>query len=152
MSQAEITKALRSIFEGIELLQSKFSNRKFTIDGRLVGDIGEIIAAAEFDIDLDKISRAKQDAVAKDGRNVQIKATFKNSLAFTSMPDYCIGIQLFRNGDHVVIFNGPGQIIWDAFAHRKSLGVKQLSFSVKQLNELSKTIPEAHRIPARLTR
>jgi hypothetical protein len=52
-----IAEALRSIFHGISLLQGSFSNRQFTIDGQLVGDIGEIIAAAEFDIVLDDISR-----------------------------------------------------------------------------------------------
>ena len=42
-----IAEALRLISEGIQHLKRAFPNRKFTIDGRLVGDIGEIIAALE---------------------------------------------------------------------------------------------------------
>jgi hypothetical protein len=42
-----IAEALRLISEGIQHLKRAFPNRKFTIDGRLVGDIGEIIAARE---------------------------------------------------------------------------------------------------------
>jgi len=88
MARQNIAKGLKLILEGIGILQESFSNRKFTIDGRLVGDIGEIIAAAEFDVRLDEISRSRHDGETTDGRKVQIKATFKNSLTFTTIPDY----------------------------------------------------------------
>ena len=37
-----ITSALKIIFESIENLRCTFPHKKFTIDGRLVGDIGEV--------------------------------------------------------------------------------------------------------------
>lgn len=40
--------ALSSIFAGIRLLKAAFPQKEFTIDGRLVGDIGEVIAAIEY--------------------------------------------------------------------------------------------------------
>jgi hypothetical protein len=58
MSKKVIQGALSHIFRGIDMLQKHFSHRLFTIDGRLVGDIGEIIAATEFDIKLDDKGRA----------------------------------------------------------------------------------------------
>jgi hypothetical protein len=57
MSRAAIAEGLRLIFEGIAELTKAFPNRAFTIDGRLVGDIGEVIAALEYDVILDDVSK-----------------------------------------------------------------------------------------------
>ena len=51
-----ITEGLALIFRGIDRLREAFPNRAFTIDGRL-GDIGEVIAALEYDLTLDPVSR-----------------------------------------------------------------------------------------------
>lgn len=46
MSNREaITDSLALILEGIRRLGAAFPHRALTIDGRLVGDIGEVIAA-----------------------------------------------------------------------------------------------------------
>jgi hypothetical protein len=76
MKRAVISEALRLIFQAIEKLKEAFPNRAFTIDGRLVGDVGEVIAALEYDVVLHDVSRPNHDATTSDGRNVQIKATF----------------------------------------------------------------------------
>lgn len=144
-----IVEALASIFHGIELLQQSFSNRQFTIDGRLVGDIGEIIAAAEFDITLDETSRAKHDGITSDGHKVQIKATFKDSLTFRTVPDYYLGLQLFRDGRHEVVFNGPGHIIADVLKLRKGFGKELISISVSRLKRLSERVADGDRIKRR---
>jgi hypothetical protein len=146
----DISKALKLIFEGIELLQGSCSNgRQFTIDGRLVGDIGELIAEREFAIQLDKVSRPQYDAKTLDGRDVQIKATFKDSLTFTTLPDLYLGLKLTQDGGHEVVFNGPGRVIAEAFGARKGFGEKQLSFPIRRLRELSQTVPEEERVPLR---
>ncbi len=150
MARQNIAKGLKLILEGIGILQESFSNRKFTIDGRLVGDIGEIIAAAEFDVRLDEISRSRHDGETTDGRKVQIKATFKNSLTFTTIPDYYLGLKLERDGTHEVVFNGPGHVISDYYHKRQGIGARQLSFPLTKLRELSATIAESDRIPSRL--
>lgn len=58
---------LRSHFQG--------SGLKFTLDGNLVGDIGEAIAAELFGINLKSRNHAGVDGVAPNGMTVQIKAT-----------------------------------------------------------------------------
>ena len=151
MAQENIAKGLKLILEGIGILQESFSNRKFTIDGRLVGDIGEIVAAAEFDIKLDETSRSRHDGEASDGRNVQIKATFKESLTFRSIPDYYLGLKLNWDGTYDVIFNGPGYVIADHYGHRQGIGEQLLSFPLAKLRELSATVPDRNRIPRRET-
>jgi hypothetical protein len=144
-----ISEALGLIFQGIEHLKDAFPNRAFTIDGRLVGDIGEVIAALEYDVVLDDVSQPNHDATTSDGRNVQIKATFKEHLTFKTVPDYYLGFKLYPDGRHEEIFNGPGQVIFDRYSHRKGVGVVLLSFPISELRELSKLVETNARIPKR---
>jgi len=99
------------IFEGIRKLNEAFPNRKFTIDGRLVGDIGEVIAELEYDVVLHDVSQPAYDGETSDGRRVQIKATFKNQLTFKTTPDYFLGFKLFQDGSYEEVYNGPGNLI-----------------------------------------
>src|SRR5687768_5878313 len=102
-----ITEGLALIFKGIDRLREAFPNRAFTIDGRLVGDVGEVIAALEYDLTLDMVSQPDHDACCADGRRVQIKATFKDSLTFKTCPDYYLGFKLYPDGRYEEVFNGP---------------------------------------------
>lgn len=142
-----INQALALIFEGISQLQNTFPHRKFTIDGRLVGDIGEVIADLEYDIILHDTSQPGHDATTSDGRNVQIKATFKDSLTFKSVPDYYLGFKLFRDGRFEEIYNGPRDIIYKRYGHRKGIGKQLLSFPITELRELSKRVTRDQCIP-----
>ncbi len=47
-----ITKALKNIFSSIDELCNTFPQKSFTIDGHLVGDIGEVIAVLDYDLTL----------------------------------------------------------------------------------------------------
>jgi hypothetical protein len=149
MKRAAISNALRLIFQGIEQSKAAFPNRKFTIDGRLVGDVGEVIAALEYDVALDEISRPNHDAATSDGRSVQIKATFKDSLTFRSIPDYYLGFKLYPDGRHEEIFNGPGRLIYDRYAARKGIGSVLLSFPITELRKLSQQVAQHDRIAKR---
>mgnify|MGYP005643687021 CR=1 FL=1 len=147
-----ISKALEQIFSGITLLKTTFSGRLFTIDGRLVGDIGEVIARRDYKIILDDVSQPDHDGVIDSGdrlRRVQIKATFKEQLTFKTVPEYYLGLKLQQNGDYHEIFNGPGSVIYDHFEHRKGIGTELLSFPIKKLNELSQKVSPTNRIPNR---
>ncbi len=149
MSQHAIKDALKSIFEAIERLKAAFPNRAFTIDGRLVGDVGEVIAALEYDLVFHDVSQPIHDATTLDGRNVQIKATFKDSLTFKTVPDYYLGLKLYPDGRHEEVFNGPGKVIYDRYSKRKGIGVVLLSFPVSELRSLSKDISPDERIVKR---
>jgi hypothetical protein len=124
-------------------------NRLFTIDGRLVGDLGEVIAALEYDVTLDDVSRPDHDCTTPGGRNVQVKATFKDQLTFKTVPEYYLGFKLGADGCFEEIFNGPGQLIYDRYSHRKGIGRVLLSFPVSELRDLSKSVRPSDRIPRR---
>jgi hypothetical protein len=147
MKNHSITGALRLIFKGIKQLKTAFPHKEFTIDGRLVGDIGEIIAALEYEIDLFDVVRKGHDGQTPDDRLVQIKATFKDSLTFRSVPDYYLGLKLYEGGTHEEIFNGPGKPIHDRYSHRSGIGKNLLSFPNADLRLLSAGINEKDRIP-----
>src|SRR5258708_6076891 len=144
-----IAEALTLIFDGIARLMKAFPNREFTIDGRLVGDIGEVIAALEYDVVLHEVSQPDHDATTPNGRRLQIKATFKDSLTFKTIPDYYLGFKLFPDGRHEEIFNGPGRIIFERWGTRKGIGKDLLSFPIAELTRLSKAVPATERVPRR---
>jgi hypothetical protein len=149
MSHQKIEQALRIIFEGIQQLQNEFPQRAFTIDGRLVGDVGEVIAELKYDLKLDDRSRPVYDAVARGNRQVQIKAGFGNSLTFRQVPDYYLGLKLYRDGGYEEVFNGPGRVIAERYKKRQGIGDVLLSFPIAELQRLSKDVAAADRIPLR---
>lgn len=148
-TRQEIARALESIFSGIAHLNDSFPSRKFTIDGRLVGDIGEVIAAMVYEIDLDEVSQPVHDETAPNGGRVQIKATFQDALTFKTVPEYYLGIKIKQNGTFEEVYNGPGQPIFDHYSHRSGIGEKLLRFPNTQMKELSALIPDEQRIPRR---
>lgn len=110
----------------------------------------EVIAELEYELKLHEVSQPDYDAETPDGRRVQIKATFKDSLTFTTTPDYYLGFKLNRDGTYEEIYNGPGLPIFQRFSHRSGIGKKLLSFPNKTLRELSRSIPPHERIAKRV--
>ncbi|MGB3633407.1 MAG: hypothetical protein WA982_05165 [Rubrobacteraceae bacterium] len=147
--KAKIANALAHIFDGIEQLRSTFPVKAFTIDGRLVGDIGEVIAALEYDVELYQIQQAVHDGETPEGRKVQIKATFKDSLTFKTLPEHYLGFKLLEDGEHEEIYNGPGLVIYERYKHRKGIGEKSLAFPINELKRLSKLVPKVEKVRLR---
>ena len=145
-----INEGLALIFQGISKLKETFPEKAFTIDGRLVGDIGEVIAALEYDLTLYPVQTAAHDGETPKGKKVQVKATFKDSLTLTAVPELYLGFKLFENGTHTEVFNGPGAVIARHFGHRAGFGEKQLSFPIAALMELSRSVAPVDRVPRRL--
>lgn len=146
----KLKEEIRKLHDSVSELKRLFNSKKdgFTLDGRLVGDIGEVVAEELFQIELHEKLMHYYDAVTtyEPTLNVQIKATFKDSLTYNHAPDYYIGIKLYANGDHSVVYNGPGKYIQEEFEHRKGIGKDLLSFPVKKLEEISQRIKESERI------
>lgn len=151
MNEHEALKqSLALIFRGIKGLRGSFQNRRqFTIDGRLVGDIGEVIAELEYDVSIDEKSQPEYDGMTSDGRRVQVKATFQRSLTFSSVPEVYLGLKLNEDGTFEEVFNGPGHYIATRYAHRKDLGVRLLSFPIGELKKLQSLVAPHERIRSR---
>jgi len=153
MKQEKIEKLqgeIKKLHETVCVLKELFpiKEKGFTLDGRLVGDIGEVIAEEHFQIKLHEKVKAYYDAVTTyvPALNVQIKATFKDQLTYTHNPDYFIGIKLHKNGEYDIVYNGPGKYIHETFQHRKGIGKQLLSFPIEKLREINKDIKPHERI------
>lgn len=148
-----IPEAIRQLLAIVNLLRDTYKsrNKRFTLDGRLIGDIGEILAEETYDIKLFEDLQKHHDATSSDGRLVQIKATMQKSLTFPvdHTPHYYIGIQIHRNGTFTEIFNGPGERAREAVKNRKPTKTNLHSVSISALTKLNATVPQHDRIPMR---
>ena len=144
-----IENSLKQIFSGINQLKEALPSKEFTIDGRLVGDIGEAIVQRDYDLSLYEGLTKDYDGETPCGKKVQIKATFKDQLTFKKVSDYYLGIKINENGTYQEIFNGPGSVIAEQYSHRSGFGELLLSFPIKKLQELSSTVPNEFKINKR---
>lgn len=91
----------------------KGTGLKFTLDGRLVGDIAEALALDHFDLELPPKRTGGVDALTRSGRTVQVKATGnpKSGPAFTpgkGRAEYLLFFAIdFQANTASVIYNGP---------------------------------------------
>jgi hypothetical protein len=145
--------AVQQLLGIVERLRETYKrrNKKFTLDGRLVGDIGEVLAEEVYDISLFDTLERHHDGVSVDGRRVQIKATMGKSLTFPAdhTPDYYIGIRINHDASFEEVFNGPGDIAGKAVAGRGPTKTNLHSITLSALKKLNALVPPEARIPKR---
>ena len=120
---------IKELYKITNELEKEYPGRKFTVDGHLVGSIGEVIVAEHYGLALLPNSTKTHDAVTKDKRNVQIKATQVKSISISSEPDYAIVIKLFPDGSWEEVYNGPGKLVWDAAGKMQKNGQRPISLN-----------------------
>ena len=124
-----ITEIIQDLFETVRELELRYPGRKFSIDGHLLGSLGEVIAAEHYGLTLLKNSFEKHDAVDKQNRMVQIKATQINRIAISSEPDYLIVIQIAPDGSWSEIYNGSGSRVWSNAGKMQKNGQRPVSIA-----------------------
>jgi hypothetical protein len=117
----------------------------FTPDGHLVGSLGEVIAAHRYGLTLLPSSSPDHDAIAPDGRWVQVKATQGSQIGIRSACDHLIVLRLRPDGGTDEVYNGPGSPVWAAAGTMQRNG--QRTVSTSRLGALMKNVPEAVRLP-----
>ena len=146
-----IKSAIIELLEIVRRLKNGYPHKEFTLDGRLVGDIGEVLAEQIYDVKLFEKITFRYDGISSNDRKVQIKTTMKNSLDFPAdhVPDYYLGIKILENGEVEEVYNGPGVIIWDVLKHRKIPKNNFHCIDIKRLKKLNSTVDINHRIKRR---
>ena len=127
----------------VKELEEDFPGRHFTLDGHLVGSIGEVMAAYYYGIELYKASEKGYDGEV-DGRRVQIKISQQDNIVIPHEPDFLIVMYLRKNGDIFEVYNGPGKLAWDIASKRDSHNNRHMM--VNKLMELDKTVDDEQRI------
>ena len=147
MDEFDLPPAIRSLLDARNDLQSYYRDilrkqdsdvsLKFTLDGNLVGDLGEAIAVELFGIKLvDANSTEGIDGYAPDGRRtIQVKATGTGrGPAFRQTrirADHLLFFDLdFERGKGTVVFNGPEELVLaqlpKTFSGQRSLTNRQI--------------------------
>ena len=152
METISIPVAIEELLDIVKRLRASYPKKRFTLDGRLVGDLGEVLVAEKYDLTLHEGLRKHHDAKASDERQVQIKATMQNALTFPAdhVPDYYLGIKVHEDGTFDEIFNGPGSVVALVVRNRKPTKTNLHSISINALEILNKTVEAKDRIPRRI--
>lgn len=136
-----ISKRVQQLFTITSELEKHHPTKKFTLDGHLVGSIGEVLVAERYGLTLLQNSYKTHDAITQDGKFVQIKTTQINKISISSKPEYLIVIKLFPTGEWEEIYNGPGDLVWNNAGKMQKNG--QRSISIAKLKAIMDTLPQS---------
>lgn len=125
----EVAGLLQTLTASVARLERLFPGRKFTLDGHLVGSIGEVVAASMFALTLAPASRRGHDATAADGRPVEIKFTQGKAVAIRHQPGHLIVLHRPPGGPVRVVYNGPGEPAWTHAGAMASNGQRAIRLS-----------------------
>lgn len=157
MKKAEFILAVKNIFDSCRNL-SKLSGemRNFTPDGRMVGDIGEVIASVFYRVNLHNVGRHDWDGT-HNSRNVQIKATSGDDTYLKEPPKdgFADGLLMVfkidrETGEYDLIYNGDIQRVWDALNNVSTDRTGSKMISLNRLRELQKSVHPEDIIPEQL--
>ena len=154
MNKNEFKAAIRNIYTAVDGLKKVFPGRKFTLDGKIVGDIGEAIAATLYQVNLYDKNRRDWDGWWKnesgDREEVQIRATQCDTTYLKKPPQkgtlLLFKIDKEKMGEYSVVYNGDIMLAWNAVKHQKN---KDKIISLKKLKKLQKDVSSNDKIPKR---
>ena len=86
MNKERLPQLVAELYRVVNELEGMFPGRHFTLDGHLVGSLGECLAAHHYGLQLLPASSPGVDAVC-DGRHVEVKATQGARVALRSCPE-----------------------------------------------------------------
>lgn len=96
----------------VKNLENKF-DRKFTLDGHLVGSIGEVYAKLRYGIELYKPSYKCHDGYLECSTKVQIKMTQGSYIILSSKPQHLLILKLTKEGAIDELYYDDGTLIWE---------------------------------------
>ncbi|MEI7614544.1 MAG: hypothetical protein WCK63_16715 [Betaproteobacteria bacterium] len=147
MDHARFQQAVQNLYSTVHELEAMFPERPFTPDGHLVGSLGECLVADAYCLKLMPPSNGGFDALAPDGREVEIKATQGKYVAFRSCPKHVIVIRINPDGSFDEIFNGPGALIWENFVGKARPSNGQYQITLTRLCKLQSQVLQELRLP-----
>jgi len=144
---------IKELLEIVEQLKTKYPKKEFTLDGRLVGDLGEIIVAENYKIELYDKVKDKYDGLTENGKiPVQIKTTMKNSVLYPRdyHPELFLAIEIHKDGTFTELYNGNTRPFDDYIKTRKrNQDYNYFTVTKGKLLELNKLVDETTRIERR---
>ena len=134
-------------------LKEQYSGKlDFSLDGRLVGDIGEALVSEKFDIELYGKNVPTYDGYHRPtNKKVQIKSSMAYNFSYPYNIDleHYIAVHIEPDGKLEVLYNGPGDKI-NKFLNdnnRKSYRGIWTTITANQLRKLNKEVDRLERLP-----
>ena len=118
MSSRNVSELIKKLFEISRQLEAVIPGRNFLPSGQQLGNLGEVLVAEAFGLNLCKAMTKGIDAHTDDGRMVQIKTITSRAAGVNlskrrpSVNTYLIAIQINPDGNFDVIYNGPEIHAW----------------------------------------
>lgn len=146
--------AIRRLYEIVDSLETGYSKyeRHFTLDGHLLGSIGEVYVAKRYNVRLLTSSAKGHDGITNDGRErlVQIKVTQerarKKAIGLSSEPEWLIVLQVSDRGKFSEVYNGRGEAVWNLVKDKPMPQNGQRQVTLGTLRELNQSVPDVDRI------
>ncbi len=136
---------LKAIYDAVDGLEAMFPGRHFTPDGRMVGSIGEALAAPHYAVVLSGASTECHDG-ACGTRQVQVKATQGSRVSISSEPEHLLVLRLERAGTFTEEYNGPGSLAWGLVKNKPRPKNGQYQVSVSMLRRLMLDVSPSQRL------
>lgn len=131
---------MRRFTAQLQRLEAAYPLRKFTPEGRLVGSIGEVIAAEALSLRLHPASYPSHDAFDDNG-NVQITMTGGKSISIYSTCDRLVVLRVVSPEEAEIVYDGVGEVAWEQASAVGKNG--QRGISIKRLVEIANKPPNA---------
>jgi hypothetical protein len=117
------------IYKAVEELEALYPSRKFTLDGHLVGSVGEVIAAETLGLTLyPSMSQPGHDAHDANG-DVQIKMTAGTKVAMYETCERLVVLRVLSPEKAEIVYDGPGEPAWEKAGKKAKNGQRVISLS-----------------------
>jgi len=146
MDVIEFKKKIASIYEIANELGREFNISRCTPDGHLLGAIGQIAAKIAFGLQFGSDKKEHNCSWSDQNRiiNVQVRCTGRGSVSIRKEPEYLIALEISETGKIYLLYNGPGEYVWERIKHQKQA---QKNASRNQLTEARYEVSPKIQIP-----
>ena len=127
-----IKKSLRQILQIVEDLQNEYEHhkRKFTLDGHLLGSIGEVYASDKYNLKLENSSEKGFDAIDVNKNEIQIKVTQGSKVGMRHKAQKLLVLKLNKeNLEFEEIYYGEGETPWNLSNKINSAGQRIITLN-----------------------
>lgn len=114
---------IKQLKEIVKTLREKYG-KKFTLDGNLVGDIGEVLVEKAYGIKPYNPNKHTHDGKEiATGKKVQIKSSFVGACYISlthNIPDYLLCVTINDKGEPEELYNGSFKFLIDNYKNDKT--------------------------------
>lgn len=149
-----LSEAIRNLYKIVDQLEDECAEYPchFSLDGNLLGSIGEVYAAQAYNLELFNAAYKRHDAKTLDGtgRLVQIKITQnrtkKKVVGLSHEPEFLLVLLVNDDGTFEEIYNGPGNKVWELVEGKPRPSNGQYQISLSKLREIGGDVKQKDRI------